>query len=87
MHSTGFCVRARKPLLWRWASPFRPRFANGVWLAQFSTLADLGLVPATIAAAVRLELGGQPSVQSLAQALAGRSLLLVLDTCEHRIMS
>jgi DNA-binding winged helix-turn-helix (wHTH) protein len=67
------------------ALALRPRFADGVWLAQFSPLADPDLVPAAIAAAVRLELGDQASVQSVAQALAGRRLLLVLDTCEHVI--
>src|SRR5205085_12558973 len=31
-----------------------PHFTDGVWLAEFSPLADPGLVPATVAAAVRL---------------------------------
>jgi len=64
----------------------RPHFADGVWLAEFSALADPGLVPATVAAAVGLELGGgELSAQRVAQALADRRLLLVLDTCEHVI--
>ena len=67
------------------ARELRPNFADGVWLAQFSSLADPKLVPATVAAAVGLGLGGEASVQSVAQALAGRRLLLVLDTCEHVI--
>ena len=67
------------------ARELRPHFADGVWLAQFSPLADPKLVPATVAAAVGLELGGEASVQSVAQGLAGRRLLLVLDTCEHVI--
>jgi predicted ATPase/DNA-binding winged helix-turn-helix (wHTH) protein len=63
-----------------------PHFADGVWLAEFSPLADPGLVPATVAAAVRLELGaGEISAQRVAQALTNRRLLLVLDTCEHVI--
>jgi predicted ATPase/DNA-binding winged helix-turn-helix (wHTH) protein len=63
-----------------------PHFAGGVWLAEFSPLADPGLVPATVAAAVGLELGGgEASAQRVAQALADRPLLLVLDTCEHVI--
>ncbi|HZC98596.1 MAG TPA: winged helix-turn-helix domain-containing protein, partial [Bradyrhizobium sp.] len=63
-----------------------PHFAGGVWLAEFSPLADPGLVPATVAAAVGLELGGgEISAQRVAQALADRPLLLVLDTCEHVI--
>jgi predicted ATPase/DNA-binding winged helix-turn-helix (wHTH) protein len=63
-----------------------PHFAGGVWLVEFSSLADPGLVPATVAAAVGLELGGgEVSAQRVAQALADRPLLLVLDTCEHVI--
>jgi predicted ATPase/DNA-binding winged helix-turn-helix (wHTH) protein len=63
-----------------------PHFADGVWLAELSSLADPGLVPATVAAAVGLELGGgEVSAQRVAQALADRPLLLVLDTCEHVI--
>jgi DNA-binding winged helix-turn-helix (wHTH) protein len=68
------------------ARKLRPHFADGVWLAQFSPLADPKLVPATVAAAVGLVLGGEASVQSVAQGPAGRRLLLVLlDTCEHVI--
>jgi predicted ATPase/DNA-binding winged helix-turn-helix (wHTH) protein len=68
------------------ARELRPHFADGVWLAEFSALADPGLVPATVAAAVGLELGGgEVSAQRVTQALADRRLLLVLDTCEHVI--
>src|SRR6516165_5521958 len=68
------------------ARELRPHFADGVWLAEFSALADPGLVPATVAAAVGLELvGGEASAQRVAQALADRRLLLVFDTCEHVI--
>lgn len=63
-----------------------PNFADGVWLAELSPLTDPGLVPATVAAAVGLELGGGiASAERVAHALAGRPLLLVLDTCEHVI--
>ena len=68
------------------AGELRPHFADGVRLAEFSALADPGLVPATVAAAVGLELGGgEASAQRVAQALADRRVLLVLDTCEHVI--
>jgi predicted ATPase len=66
------------------ARELRPHFADGVWLAEFSAVGDARLVPATIAAAVGLELGGGEA-QRVAQALADRRLLLVLDTCEHVI--
>jgi predicted ATPase/DNA-binding winged helix-turn-helix (wHTH) protein len=68
------------------ARELRPHFVDGVWLAEFSALADPGLVPAAVAAAVGLRLGGgEASAQRVAQALADRCLLLVLDTCEHVI--
>jgi predicted ATPase/DNA-binding winged helix-turn-helix (wHTH) protein len=65
-----------------------PHFADGVWLAEFSPIADPGLVPATVAAAAGLEIGtGELSARRVAQALAGRRLMLVLDTCEHVIVA
>jgi predicted ATPase/DNA-binding winged helix-turn-helix (wHTH) protein len=61
-------------------------FPEGVWLAEFSPLADPALVPATVAAAIGIELGGgEISARRVAETLAGRQLLLVLDTCEHVI--
>ena len=63
-----------------------PQFADGVWLAGFSPIADPGLVPVTVAAAIGLDLGGGVvTAQRVSQALAGRRLVLVLDTCEHVI--
>src|SRR6516162_7770545 len=63
-----------------------PQFADGVWLAEFSPIADPGLVPVSVAAAVGLDLGGGVvSAQRVAQALAGRRLVLMLDTCDHVI--
>ena len=62
------------------------RFADGVWLAELAAVTD----PAQVAAAVGTALGIRdlPSVaaaDALAQALARRQLLLVLDNCEHVI--
>jgi predicted ATPase/DNA-binding winged helix-turn-helix (wHTH) protein len=63
-----------------------PQFADGVWLAEFSPLTGPGLVAATVAGAVGLELGGgEVSTQRIAHALAGRRMLLAMDTCEHVI--
>src|SRR6201981_1297575 len=65
--------------------PLAP-FSDGVGLAEFSPIADPGLVHVTVAAAVGLDLGGgEVSAQRVSQALAGRRLVLVLDTCEHVI--
>jgi hypothetical protein len=63
-----------------------PQFADGAWLAEFSPLAGPGLVASTVAAPVGLEISsGEVSTQRVAQAIAGRRMLLVLDTCEHVI--
>ncbi|HJZ22367.1 MAG TPA: transcriptional regulator, partial [Bradyrhizobium sp.] len=61
------------------------QFPDGAWLAEFSPLSDPNLVPATLAAAMGLEIGGELSAQRVAQALRTRRLLVVLDTCEHVI--
>jgi predicted ATPase len=63
-----------------------PKFPDGVWMAEFSAIADPSLVATTVAAAVGLQLGvGEISPQLVSQALAQRRLLLILDTCEHVI--
>jgi predicted ATPase/DNA-binding CsgD family transcriptional regulator len=56
------------------------RFADGVWLAELARVGDPALVPAVVAEMLGLQLA--PGV-ALAEALAGRQLLLVLDNCEH----
>jgi predicted ATPase/DNA-binding winged helix-turn-helix (wHTH) protein len=68
------------------ARRLRPQFPDGVWLAEFSPLADANLVPATVAAAVGLQpSAGEISPQCVSRELADRQLLLILDTCEHVI--
>jgi predicted ATPase/DNA-binding CsgD family transcriptional regulator len=62
------------------------RFADGVWLVELAAVTD----PAQVAAVVGTALGVRdlPSVaaaDALAQALARRQLLLVLDNCEQVI--
>jgi predicted ATPase/DNA-binding winged helix-turn-helix (wHTH) protein len=61
-------------------------FADGVWLAELATLRDPELVAPAVTAALRLAPieAGDPA-DRLAKALAGKSLLLILDDCEHVI--
>jgi predicted ATPase/class 3 adenylate cyclase/DNA-binding CsgD family transcriptional regulator len=61
------------------------RFADGVWLAELAGVADPGLVPAAVAAALGMQHTGGPVMEALAEVLAARQLLLVLDNCEHLI--
>jgi predicted ATPase/DNA-binding winged helix-turn-helix (wHTH) protein len=61
-----------------------PRFADGVWVAELAPLSDPGLVPATVATALGVEVsGGAGSIERLANALGRKQLMLVLDNCEH----
>jgi predicted ATPase/DNA-binding winged helix-turn-helix (wHTH) protein len=63
-----------------------PKFADGVWIAELAPLFDPDLVPATVAAAVGIELAaGEVSAERVATALGAKQLLLVLDNCEHVI--
>jgi predicted ATPase/DNA-binding CsgD family transcriptional regulator len=59
---------------------------DGVWFADLAPLSDPGLVAATVAGVlgVRQEPGHQGR-EALVEAVGGRSLLLVLDNCEHVI--
>jgi predicted ATPase/transcriptional regulator with XRE-family HTH domain len=61
-------------------------FSDGVWFADLSTITDASLVPTVVLAAM----GGREStdespIDSLRRHLGGRTLLLVLDNCEHVI--
>jgi predicted ATPase/DNA-binding SARP family transcriptional activator len=63
-----------------------PRFADGAWLVELAPISDPGLVPGTVAATLGLrERGGQSVTDMIADYLADRSLLLVVDNCEHVI--
>jgi predicted ATPase/class 3 adenylate cyclase/DNA-binding CsgD family transcriptional regulator len=61
------------------------RFADGVWLAELAGVADPDLVPAAIASALGIQQGGGSAMEALADVLAARQVLLVLDNCEHLI--
>ena len=57
---------------------------DGVWLAEFAPLSDPGLVPQTVTQALGVrEEPGRPITQTLVDFLKPKSLLLVLDNCEH----
>ena len=68
----------------RAAASLRDGFADGSWLVELSSLHDPDLLARVVADALGLpsDAPGDPS-GPLADRLAGRELLLVLDTCEH----
>jgi DNA-binding winged helix-turn-helix (wHTH) protein len=63
-----------------------PVFDGDCWLVDLVPLSDPGLVPSMVAGVLGLELGGgEISPESVARAIGGKKLLLVLDNCEHVI--
>lgn len=57
---------------------------DGVWVVELAGLSDPALVPAAVAAALRLrEAPGRPVLETLTDHLREKRLLLVLDNCEH----
>jgi len=59
---------------------------DGVWFADLAPLGDPGLVAVTVAdvLGVRQE-PGRPVLDTVVEAVGGRSLLVLLDNCEHVI--
>ncbi len=61
-------------------------YAAGIWFVDLAALTDPGLVPQTVAAALGVrEQPGRALADVLAEALRQKTLLLVLDSCEHLI--
>jgi len=59
---------------------------DGVWFTDLAPIADAGLVARTIANVLSvLPEAGVPVTETLAEAIAERSLLILLDNCEHVI--
>ena len=62
--------------------------ADGVWFADLAPLRDPDLVPVTVANVLGVrEEPGRPVLDTLVEAVGGRSLLVLLDNCEHLIGS
>src|SRR5712672_1741325 len=63
-----------------------PKFADGVWAIELAPLSDPDLVPTTVATELGLDLADDVvSPERVANALASKQLLLVLDNCEHLV--
>jgi non-specific serine/threonine protein kinase len=68
----------------RAAAAMRRSFEDGVWLVELSALRNTELLARTVAAALGVpdQSSGDPA-DLLADYMADRHLLLILDTCEH----
>jgi predicted ATPase/DNA-binding CsgD family transcriptional regulator len=61
-------------------------FPDGVWLVELAATSDPALVARQVANVLGItEEPGHPAVATLGDALRGRELLLILDTCEHLV--
>ena len=61
-----------------------PTFRGDAWLVELASVSDPALVPSAVASALELKLVSKEiSPQSVARAIGGKKLLVVLDNCEH----
>ena len=59
-------------------------YANGIWFVELAALTDPALVPQTIAKLFQLvEQAGESLTEKLIRVLRTKSLMLILDNCEH----
>jgi predicted ATPase len=83
---TGVGGVGKTRLALRAAARMRPAFPDGVWRVQLAPLQDGALVSQAVAEALGLvDPTLRPQIDVLADYLADRRLLLVLDTCEHLV--
>jgi predicted ATPase/DNA-binding CsgD family transcriptional regulator len=66
------------------ASEVRGTYPDGVWLVDLARVIDVALLPQAIATGLGIrEQPGRRLTETMADALRHRTLLLVLDNCEH----
>ena len=75
-------------LAMRLAGDYLANFKDGVWLVRLDAITDAKLVPPTLASVVGVrEQPGRPLPDVLAESLAERQLLAILDNCEHLLQA
>jgi predicted ATPase/class 3 adenylate cyclase len=89
----GGCGKTRLAL--EVAAKLFEEFPDGIWWVELAALTDPALVPQTVATAVGVreetgltpvrESAARPLMERLTDALQGKTLLMVLDNCEHLI--
>jgi predicted ATPase/class 3 adenylate cyclase len=61
-------------------------FRDGAWLVELAALSDPSLVPRAVASALDVpEQPGRGLTETLANTLRGKSVLVILDNCEHLV--
>ncbi len=80
----GGCGKTRLAL--QVAADLVEGYADGVWLVELAPLSDPTLVPEAVASALRVrEQPGRPIIETLSGFLQPKTILLVLDNCEHLV--
>ncbi len=80
----GGCGKSRLSL--QVAAELVETYSDGVWLTELAALSDPALVPQALASTLGLqEETGRAMTEILADHLRSKSLLLLLDNCEHLI--
>ncbi len=70
------------------ATDLSSEYKDGAWWVDLVALSDPALVPQAVAKSLGiLELPNVPLIETLADALCSRHVLLVLDNCEHLVSS
>ena len=83
---TGIGGVGKTRLALRVAHKVKDDFADGAWLVELGDLRDATLLADVVAAALGLRnQSPRPMLEVLAQRLASRAALVVLDNCEHLI--
>ena len=81
---TGGCGKTRLALAV--AQNAREQFQDGTWLVELAPLSDPAQIPAAVAAALDIrEAAGRSLIETLTAHLKNKTLLLLLDNCEHLI--
>ncbi|HEY1297915.1 MAG TPA: tetratricopeptide repeat protein, partial [Chloroflexota bacterium] len=82
----GGCGKTRLALELAEPAEAAESFSDGVWFIDLATLAEPGLVPHAVASQLGLrEEPGLPMVETLLGTLRSRSMLLLIDNCEHLV--
>ncbi|HTM00986.1 MAG TPA: protein kinase, partial [Candidatus Omnitrophota bacterium] len=80
----GGCGKTR--LAVQVATDLLTELPDGAWIVELAPLADPALVPHHVATALGVrEESGRPVAETLAEAIAGKRMLLLLDNCEHLV--
>ena len=84
LNGAGGCGKTR--LAFRVVADLVAQYPDGVWVAQLAALSDPALVPKAVATALNVhEEPNRSLVETLEDFLRPKSLLLVLDNCEHLV--